>query len=424
MTGPVRLFLFSPILHSFLQQRPQKLAEQFVRSSIPVTFVEPSGFREHFGGRRHGLVALLRRSLRYHMGMAADPAREKVSSVDLAIPVGSPVVPRPVVSGSAGLEIVSLPFVVPSNLVDSERLELVNSRVFRAAILKEILPRRNPGERSVVFVQNPFLGAVLRQDDADAIYYDCIDDISLYAGRASIDRFQGYERRLIGMSKAVFVTSSVLEREVRESGLARRIIRVPNGVESSWLDRETVVRGGPAPLRDVRSPIAGYVGAMREWFDEELILHAARSMPAVTFVLVGPVEHHGRMSRLQSVPNIILTGRIPHEEVPQYLARFDVGLIPFRPGGVAERTNPVKLYEYFAFGKPVVATPMSELREFERVGLAYLGESGAAFVEALRAGLGERDDARRRARVQVARENTWEQAASRILKTISETIDA
>jgi glycosyltransferase involved in cell wall biosynthesis len=414
MTGPVRLFLFSPILHSFLHQRPQKLAEQFVRRSIPVTFVEPSGFREYVAGRRPGLASLIGRSLKYHLragAMAASGAR--------AARAGTLPEPTP-----HGLDIVSLPFVVPSVLADSEHLERLNARVLRAAIVEEILPRRASGERVIILAQTPFLGAVLRDGDADAVYYDCMDDIALFAGRASVDRFRSYERRLIAMSKAVFVTSLVLERELREGGVSLPVVRVPNGVDQSWFEKDRSVRGAHPVLPEVRSPIAGYVGSLREWFDEELVLAAARTMPAITFVLVGPVEDPRRLARLKTEPNVVFTGRIPFEEVPRYIDRFDVGLIPFHPGGTADRTNPVKLYEYFAFGKPVVTTPMTDLKEYEQQALVYAGEGKEGFVAALRAGLEDRSDTRRQARVNVAREHTWERAAALMLQTIDETLDA
>jgi glycosyltransferase involved in cell wall biosynthesis len=199
---------------------------------------------------------------------------------------------------------------------------------------------------------------------------------------------------------------------------------VPNGVEASWLQSRVVNPAEQGILQEVRTPIAGYVGSMREWFDEALVLEAARAMPGVTFVLVGPVEDPSRLEGLKGQMNVVFTGRIAHEDVPRYVARFDVALIPFRAGRVAERTDPVKLYEYFALGKPVVATPMSELEQFTPGRLVYLGEKESGFVEALRAGMDDHDEARRLARMQVARENTWERAASTMLTTILETIDA
>lgn len=140
----------------------------------------------------------------------------------------------------------------------------------------------------------------------------------------------------------------------------------------------------PDDLQGVDEPIVGYVGALHEWVDLELIRAVAASMPDFQFVLVGPIVRDVEV--LRGLPNVRFLGQKPHGEVPRYVRFFDVCIIPYVRDAYTETTYPAKLNEYLALGKPVVATPLPELVDYNQEfdGVLRLAGDAPAFASALR----------------------------------------
>ncbi len=185
-------------------------------------------------------------------------------------------------------------------------------------------------------------------------------------------------------------------------------------------------RPGPLPveLAGAAGPIFGYIGGITEKLDLELLEAIAADLAARrggTLALVGPVnvgagEAAARIARLRQHPRVVFTGQRPAAEVPSFLRGFDVGLIPYRLGEQARAIDPLKLYEYLAFGKPVVGVDIASLRPFADV--VRVARSSEDFLGHLRLAAEERDEAlvaRRRAH---AASNTWEQRAEQISEGI------
>ena len=404
-----RLYVFSPIPYFFLHQRPQKITEQFRARGIPVTYIEPSGWREYLQRQRSGLIPAVVEFLWYYLG----------GLWHLFFPLRESVNPTTQGKRSYGVpDRVVLPLLVPHNRFNSPLLEKINASVYRQYLRSRVLSRRSGEEVSVAIVNNPFLGRVLGKNAFSAIYYDCIDELSVYAGAASRQRFQSYERILAGMSRASFVTSQTLEEDLadRYPGLPR--IRVPNGVDADWFQKRAAEAGPPQDIRGIRGPRIGYIGALYPWIDTELLEELADALPDVALVLIGPSDERERLRRLRSHSNIHCLGVKPYVDVPLYVASCDVCLIPFRTGPISRTTNPVKLYEYFALGKPVVSTPLSELERYAASGLVIIGNDLSEFVAGVRRALNELDASLCARRMEVARQHSWEQHAQRMLDVI------
>lgn len=129
-------------------------------------------------------------------------------------------------------------------------------------------------------------------------------------------------------------------------------------------------------------PIAVFVGSLDRRIDHELLDQVALAMPDVSFVLIGPDIHVG--DRLPARRNIHRLGVRAHRALPRYLHNADVGLIPYdveRHPELIGGIHPLKLYEYFACGLPVVASRWSEL---ERIGSpAVLCDGPGQFVSGI-----------------------------------------
>jgi glycosyltransferase involved in cell wall biosynthesis len=156
----------------------------------------------------------------------------------------------------------------------------------------------------------------------------------------------------------------------------------------------------------------GYVGALNSWFDVEAVDLAARSHPGWRFLLVGKVASP-KIEPLRHLPNVTLVGEVPYEELPMWLDQFDVATIPFLVQPLTLATNPVKLYEYFACGLPVVSAPLPEVQRYAP--LAYTAANPSQFVGQLEAACAENDFHRRSERRRIAETESWQLRCRTIL---------
>jgi glycosyltransferase involved in cell wall biosynthesis len=114
--------------------------------------------------------------------------------------------------------------------------------------------------------------------------------------------------------------------------------------------------------------------------------------------------------------NVAWIGPRPYAILPAYLRLFDVATIPFLIDEITRSTSPLKLFEYFAGGKPVVTTPMPECKAFPEVRIAATaGEFAAALDEARRDGA---DPARRERLREVGRANSWDARVRDVLAAV------
>ena len=112
-----------------------------------------------------------------------------------------------------------------------------------------------------------------------------------------------------------------------------------------------------------------------------------------------------RILRLSRLPNVVFAGEVPHSELHKYMAMFRVALIPFLRNDLTIGTNPIKLYEYFSYGLPVVSTQLPEMELFGS--LVYLYSNTAQFVQQLEKAVAENDPSLRDKRIQVAHQESW-----------------
>jgi len=177
--------------------------------------------------------------------------------------------------------------------------------------------------------------------------------------------------------------------------------------------------GVPEELRDVDGPLVGYVGALHEWVDMNLLHAVATAMPEVAFVFVGPIMRD--VTKLRELQNVRFLGQRSHGELSKYVQTFNVCVIPYVRDAYTETTYPAKLNEYLALGKPVVATPLPELEDYNREfgGVLRLAGNAAAFVTALRESINDDTPGRREMYQRVARQNAW----TAILDSMSSLIE-
>jgi len=255
------------------------------------------------------------------------------------------------------------------------------------------------------FLPTPLVTDVLRELEPELVIYYCIDDLSASSPQAR--RIGRSEEQLLRQADLVFVTSAALRERVAR--FTDRVHLFPFGVKYQAFEEVRVADDGiPRELQALPRPVAGYVGGVHRWVDQDLLATVAESLPDVSFVLVGPEQTD--VSTLRRPPNVHFIGARPHPDVPRFIKGFDVALVPYRVSDYTASVYPTKLNEYLAMGVPVVATDIPEIRRFNRDHgdvVAVAGDADA-FRHAVRASIDDKSADAEARRIAIAKANSWE----------------
>lgn len=207
-------------------------------------------------------------------------------------------------------------------------------------------------------------------------------------------------------------TSCTLRAELMKSRAGEEVLLSPNGVDTRHFTRREALPDDRAFAEIVakNKPIIGYYGALAPWLDYSLLNAVMRQCPEYEFVFIG-INYRDGVRRLDvSLPHCSWLGPRKYESLPAYASRFNAALIPFEPGEIARSTSPLKLFEYFALGLPVVVTGnMEECKAFDEVLSAQDTHTFKLCLEkALKLG---KDASFRQKLFARAEENTWDARA-------------
>jgi glycosyltransferase involved in cell wall biosynthesis len=288
---------------------------------------------------------------------------------------------------------------LPREPVFHDRLLTPVEEEIIAGAIRRVLPESQKGVIQMLsFPLWQGVAARFRREDAFPLVYDCHDLLSGFDNICS-DMIAAETSLLQTADLVLFSSQGLLERY----GNVRKRLLVRNAVTAGQFAQTAHSADGP--------PVVGYVGALDSWFDIEAVEQTALLNPHSRVILAGSVEFEP-IRRLQSIPNVELLGEIPYGRVPELLAQFRVAIIPFRINPLTLMTNPIKLYEYFSCGLPVITTPLPEAQAMGD--LVYVGTTPPEFARQVTRALAENDPARRSRRREVAENEDWTARAREI----------
>lgn len=174
----------------------------------------------------------------------------------------------------------------------------------------------------------------------------------------------------------------------------------------------------PADIASIAYPIIGYAGTLdADRLDENIIATIAKTHPNYNVVLVGPEYDNFKNTILRNLNNVHFLGRKPLAELPAYISAFDVCINPQVKNEITKGNYPLKIDEYLAMGKPVVATRTEAMRMFEPY--TYLSDSPLEFISLVTKALSENNEKRTTERKEFARTHTWEKSVEELSKVIN-----
>lgn len=176
-------------------------------------------------------------------------------------------------------------------------------------------------------------------------------------------------------------------------------------------------RAIPEDLKLIAGPIIGYVGVVySERLDEKIIELIAAENPNWNIVLAGPMDDFFKQSRLHQYANVHFLGWKPIEQVPDYMEAFDVCINPQLINNITRGNYPLKIDEYLAMGKPVVATRTKAMKLFEDY--TYLADKPEEYTSLIKRALSENNPEKEKARIAFANSHTWENCVTKVYEVI------
>jgi glycosyltransferase involved in cell wall biosynthesis len=179
----------------------------------------------------------------------------------------------------------------------------------------------------------------------------------------------------------------------------------------------------PDDMQAIKGPIIGYVGALVSLrLDVRILEYIAAQKPEWSIVLVGPEDDVFRNSSLHHTPNVYFLGTKKPEELPGYINSFDVCLNPQIVNETTIGNYPLKIDEYLAMGKPIVATQTEGMKMF--AASVYLAANKEEYVPLIEQALKEDNATIAAQRREVAMSHSWTNMVGNIYREIVEFVDS
>ena len=244
-------------------------------------------------------------------------------------------------------------------------------------LIDQWLSARPTGPR-IFWYYTPAAVAFTRSLSRDLTIYDNMDELSAFRG-ASPSLLE-LEVELLGLADVVFTGGASLYEAKQHRH--DNVHCFPSSVDVGHFGRARQDRPEPEDLASIPHPRLGFFGVIDERFDADLLASLADLRPDWHFVMIGPVVKIDP-ALLPRTANIHWLGPKSYDDLPEYLAHWDVGLMPFALNESTRFISPTKTPEFLAAGLPVVSTPVRDVVDaYGKGGLVEIASTAADVVAA------------------------------------------
>ncbi|MBV9824113.1 MAG: glycosyltransferase [Alphaproteobacteria bacterium] len=211
---------------------------------------------------------------------------------------------------------------------------------------------------------------------AATIVYDCMDELSAFQGASPAMR--QLETRLFQRADVVFTGGQSLYEAKCERH--HNVHAFPSAVDVAHFARARTDTEDPGDQCAISHPRLGFFGVIDERFDRDLVARVAQLRPDWQLIMLGPVVKIDP-DILPKAPNIHYLGRKSYDELPAYIAGWDLAIMPFAINEATRFISPTKTPEYLAAGKPIVSTPIVDVvRGWGNLEAVRIADTPANFV--------------------------------------------
>jgi glycosyltransferase involved in cell wall biosynthesis len=274
----------------------------------------------------------------------------------------------------SGVEVVT--FFLPRDLGDEKLLSAQR-------LLVDALIREREIRAFTAWYYTPMALLFTNHLQAQVTVYDCMDQLSAFKGAPP--SMVEWEKALFAKADVVFMGGRSLYESKRSENT--NSYAYPSSVDFAHFAKSRTPLVEPIDQLEIPHPRIGFFGVLDERLDCALLQQAAALRPDYHFVLIGPVVKINPNDLPQSI-NIHYLGPKQYNELPDYLAHWDVAMLPFAINDSTRFISPTKTPEYLSAGKQVVSTPIPDVIEpYQRLGFVRIAQDANSFCAAIAAAL-------------------------------------
>lgn len=259
--------------------------------------------------------------------------------------------------------------------------EGLRSEIAITAVMKEMIYRlflEHAIDDYVFWYYTPMALRFTSHFNPIAAVYDCMDELSAFQGASS--DLPSLEKELFRRVDLVFTGGQSLYEAKRNQH--RAVYAFPSSIDASHFGKARTLTTDPLDQADIPHPRLGFFGVIDERFDRELLDQIASRRPDWQFVIIGPVVKIDPET-LPKHPNIHYLGAKKYDELPAYLAGWDIALLLFARNESTRFISPTKTPEYLAAGKPVISTSIRDVvRPYGEQNLVEIADTPDEFIYA------------------------------------------
>lgn len=253
----------------------------------------------------------------------------------------------------------------------------------------------------------------------ELVIYDCMDELSAF--KFAPPELMQYEKQLFTKADIVFTGGHSIYESKKNAH--HNIYSFPSSIDKHHFGIARRMKTEPEDQKNIPHPRFGFFGVIDERFDIDLIDAVAKARPEWQFVLLGPVVKIDPAT-LPNYANIHYLGGKKYDELPGYIAGWDIAMIPFAMNESTKFISPTKTPEYLAAGKPVISTPIRDVvSPYGNNNLVHIVSTAEEFIAAAETELAKK---RRTAWLKKVDEflsgNSWDRTWSQMVRNIEETV--
>lgn len=253
------------------------------------------------------------------------------------------------------------------------------------------------------------------------VIYDCMDELSAF--KSAPGSIRELEAQLFNKADVVFTGGQSLYEAKKHCH--HNIYPFPSSIDREHFYKARTFKTEPADQKIIPHPRIGFYGVLDERFDIDLVVEVAQRKPDWQMILIGPVVKIDPDS-LPKLANLHYLGGKSYNELPSYLAGWDIAMIPFALNESTKYISPTKTPEYLAAGKPVISTSIRDVvNPYGENELVYIADTADQFIKAATFELGNKNKVVWKDKVDnFLSQNSWDRTWYKMLQLINESLSA
>ncbi len=253
----------------------------------------------------------------------------------------------------------------------------------------------------------------------EMVVYDCMDELAAF--KFAPPELTQREKQLFQKADVVFTGGhSIFESKKNDH---HNIYSFPSSIDKHHFGKARRMKTEPADQAGIAHPRFGFFGVIDERFDIELIDAVAKAKPEWQFVLLGPVVKIDPAT-LPKYANVHYLGGKSYDQLPSYIAGWDIAMIPFAINESTRFISPTKTPEYLAAGKPVISTAIRDVvAPYGNNGLVHIVSNAEEFIAVAESELKRKRRTAWQKKVdEFLQGNSWDRTWSQMVRHIEDVV--